>query len=111
MDAKICDRCGEFYKPDGAIPFLKICARAGTFWATQDLCPSCFSYFIDFFGNKERIPVRKYDIECAVMSGFIETGNGTNDEIVSPVMHAVDGVFESAGYSEANETKVLSSNF
>lgn len=111
MDAKICDRCGEFYRPDDAMLLLKIYAMEGTSWTLQDLCQTCSSYFVNFFRNKDRIPVKKYDIDLAVMSGFIETGNGTNDEIVSPVMQAVDGVFENAGYPEANETKVLSSNF
>lgn len=111
MDAKICDRCGEFYKPDGAIQLLKISKRMETSWISQDLCPGCFKYLDNFFRNKDRIPVKKYDMECAVMAGFIRTGNDTNDEIVSQVMNAVDDVFESAGYPEENKTKVLSSNY
>lgn len=96
MDAKICDRCGAFYKLDDAIQLLRIHARIGNSWSFKDLCPNCYRAFIKFSEDRDSVPIKKYDIEYAIMSGFIWAGNGTNDELISPVMNAVDEVFKKA---------------
>lgn len=56
MDAKKCDRCGEFYEVYNTKHYT-MHKRNGVSWENVDLCPRCYDDFVAFMENTDMVPV------------------------------------------------------
>ncbi len=56
MDAKKCDRCGEFYDAYDTKNYT-MRKRNGMFWENVDLCPKCYEDFVAFMKNTDMVPI------------------------------------------------------
>lgn len=52
MDAKKCDRCGNFYEAPNVFRKYRILIR-GSNWNTLDLCPECYDTIVSFLKNEQ----------------------------------------------------------
>lgn len=53
MDAKKCDRCGNFYETPNAFGKYNIISTRGCVKKTLDLCPECYDALASFLKNEQ----------------------------------------------------------
>lgn len=92
MNAKKCDRCGDFY----ANPKTKVIITDDDvpgYFEEFDLCASCGNMLRAFLKDPDKTPIKEIDIERAVLTGFDKSNLLHCDELIDPVTDEIKTVY------------------
>lgn len=92
MNAKKCDRCGNFYMNQSTKVTIRDDDIPGYF-EEYDLCGSCLNMLRAFLKDPDKTPIKENDIKRAVLIGLDKSGLLHGDEFIDPVIDEIKDVY------------------